>query len=109
MILALAGPVQGSPTLFYNICGDVTGGKVCATSEVMWDGSQLVINVWNMQGSGPADLYGIAHLMTAVGLTQNGAKEKENKKDTPMFSFFSVFHDGNDVTSFWSTVWLHSA
>lgn len=84
-------------TDYYNICDVSDGYKICASSQVTWNGSTLVMKVWNMEGMGSTSLFGMAHTMTAVGLTQNSAMQKGS-----MFSSYTVLFNGVDVSQYWA-------
>ena len=100
MLLA-AGAAQAQTTDYYNICDVSDGYKICASSQVTWNGSALVMKVWNMEGMGSTSLFGMAHTMTAVGLSINSAQQQASKK-SPMFTGYSVLFNGADVSSYWS-------
>lgn len=96
-VLLTATMGQAQTTDYYNVCGVSDGYKVCASSQVIWDGSSLVMKVWNMEGMGSVDMFGMAHTMTAVGLSSNG----DMQKGLPSFSGFSVLFNGQDVSEYW--------
>jgi hypothetical protein len=98
MLLA-AGAAQAQTTDYYNICDVSDGYKICASSQVIWDGSSLVMKVWNMEGMGSTSLFGMAHTMTAVGLSINSAQQS---KKSALFSSYSVLFNGQDVSQYWS-------
>lgn len=98
-LLAITGSGMAQTTDFYNICGVDDGYKICASSQVIWNGSSLVMRVWNMEGSGSTSMFGLAHTMTAVGLSIDASKQAKN---TPLFSGFSVLFNGQDVSQYWS-------
>lgn len=97
-VLLAASTGQAQTVDFYNICGISDGYKICASSKVIWNGSTLTMRVWNMEGTGSAGMYGLAHTMTAVGLSNNGLSQPSN---TPLFSGFQVFFGGQDVSQYW--------
>ena len=69
---------------------------ICASSQVIWNGSTLVMRVWNMEGMGPASTFGVAHTMTQVGLQGTGAQSSS------LFNTFAVTFNGADVSSYWT-------
>jgi hypothetical protein len=96
-VLLAANLGQAQTTDYYNVCGVSDGYKVCASSQVIWNGSSLTMKVWNMEGMGSVDMFGMAHTMTAVGLSSNG----DTQKGLPTFSGFSVLFNGQDVSQYW--------
>jgi hypothetical protein len=96
-VLLLNGPSYAQVTNYYNVCDTSDGYKICASSQVTWNGSSLVMKVWNMEGSGSASLFGMAHTMTAVGLSKTSEKQTGS-----LFSSFSVLFGGQDVSQYWS-------
>jgi hypothetical protein len=111
LLAASAGEAQ--TTDYYNICDVSDGYKICASSQVTWNGSSLVMKVWNMEGMGSTSLFGMAHSMTAIGLSgppapsqpANGNNKKGGKKPPPpppLFTGFQVLFNGLDVSTYWS-------
>jgi hypothetical protein len=98
LLASSAGTAQ--TTDYYNICDTSDGYKICASSQVTWNGTALVMKVWNMEGMGSTSLFGMAHSMTAVGLSINSAQQQASKK-SPMFTGYSVLFNGVDVSSYW--------
>lgn len=101
-VLLAAGASQAQTTNYYNVCDTSDGYKICASSQVTWNGTSLVMNVWNMEGMGSTSLFGLAHTMTGVGLSNGGAAQQQSKKAAPMFTGFSVLFNGVDVSQYWS-------
>jgi hypothetical protein len=99
-LLFAAGAGQAQTTDYYNICDTSDGYKICASSQVTWNGTSLVMKVWNMEGMGNATTFGMAHTMTQVGLSINSAMQKA-VKNAPMYTGFSVLFDGQDVSQYW--------
>jgi hypothetical protein len=99
LVLA-ASATQAQTTNYYNICDVSDGYRICASSQVIWNGSTLTMRIWNMEGMGSTSLFGMAHTMTAVGLSVNGASQNQTKK-SPMFTGFSVLFNGQDVSQYW--------
>ena len=99
-LLLAASATQAQTTNYYNICDVSDGYRICASSQVIWNGSSLVMRVWNMEGMGSTSLFGMAHTMTAVGLSVNSANQPKN---TPLFSGFTVLFNGQDVSQYWQT------
>ncbi len=102
--------MQAQTTDYYNVCDISDGYKICASSQVIWNGSSLVMKVWNMEGMGSSSLFGMAHSMTGIGLTgpaqpaqpQQNGKGKKNPPPAPLFTGFSVLFNGVPATQYWS-------
>ena len=97
-VLLAAGAGEAQTTDYYNICDVSDGYKICASSQVTWNGSSLTMKVWNMEGMGSTSLFGMAHTMTQVGLSVNSAVQKSK---TPMYTGFSVAFNGQDISQYW--------
>jgi hypothetical protein len=97
-----ASAAQAQTTNYYNICDVSDGYKICASSQVTWNGTSLTMKVWNMEGMGSTSLFGMAHTMTAVGLTQNSGAQGITKKSPAPFSSYQVLFNGFDVSNYWS-------
>jgi hypothetical protein len=97
LILA-ASATDAQTRNYYNICDVSDGYRICASSQVIWNGSTLTMRVWNMEGMGSTSLFGMAHTMTAIGLSGTG--NGQNKKQA-LFSGFSVMFNGQDVSQYW--------
>jgi hypothetical protein len=65
--------------------------QVCASVRLFSDGNTLRMQVWNLEG-----IMGDAHSMTAIGLYHSGTPWSGKVMS------YSVTHDGNDISSFWS-------
>ena len=96
-VLLAAGAGQAQTTDYYNICDTSDGYKICASSQVIWNGSTLVMKVWNMEGMGSASLFGLAHSMTSIGLSSSGAHQSSSA-----FTTFTALFNGLDVSEFWT-------
>lgn len=91
-----AGSAGAQTTDYYNVCGTSTSSyMICASSQVIWNGSTLVMRVWNMEGMGPATTFGVAHTITQVGLEGSGAQSSS------LFNTFAVTFNGADVSTYW--------
>lgn len=101
-VLLAASAGQAQTTDFYNICDISDGYKICASSQVTWNGSALTMKVWNMEGMGSSSMFGLAHTMTAVGLSIGGAAQQQARKAPAMFTGYSVLFNGVDVSQYWS-------
>jgi hypothetical protein len=96
-VLLAAGAGQAQTTDYYNICDTSDGYKICASSQVIWNGSTLVMKVWNMEGMGATSLFGLAHSMTSIGLSSSGANPSSS-----VFSTFTALFNGQDVSQYWT-------
>ena len=67
---------------------------VCASVRLQSTGNQLRMQVWNLHG-----LMGDYHTMTSIGLYHAGAAYDWSGQ----VSSYSVTHDGNDITSSWTS------
>jgi hypothetical protein len=103
VLFLAATAAQGQTQNYYNICDTSDGYKICASSIVTWDGSDLVMQVWNMEGMGTASMFGLAHTMSSVGLSINSASQTGKGSSTaPAFSGFEVLFGGTDVSQYWA-------
>ena len=87
---ALAPAAKAEEFFFDNYCS-MGSFQVCASVRLFSDGNTLRMQVWNLEGT-----LGVQHTMTSIGLYHSGAPW------TGTVTSYSVTHDGNDITSYWT-------
>jgi hypothetical protein len=94
-LATFAAPVEAAEELHFDGYCIMGSLQVCASVRLFSDGNTLRMRVWNMEG-----IEGLAHTMTSIGLYHAGSPWVNAGGKVLSYS---VTHDGDDITSKWSS------